>query len=351
MVAVVGAVRIARAQEEDLRRDAQRVNLYAARLVAGAVLFELAQYSQGVEHAAARPELEAALQAGDARALEDFCRNGFAYYDDPRAGLKSSGADSPFVVWFVQDTSGRIIARWPPRPREVLGLDYGWRDYFLGARRLAAEGQRATYVARAFKAEGDDRYAFALSSPVYGEDGTWLGVLVATVATDSRLGSLRLGDPGDSGRTATLVALTDRSRGQPTVPARDVYAVLVHERLGRGMPAILERQTALQLERALPEPSPRGGEQLLSSDFEGRVLEGYRDPVLGEPGTWLAAFAPVGLTGSAVIVQTREHAVLAVNALLARRIAWWGLPFALGVAGVWLLFGWSRYRGAARRAE
>jgi hypothetical protein len=144
------------------------------------------------------------------------------------------------------------------------------------------------------------------------------------------------------------VALADRMRGQTELPGRGVYAVLVHERLGHGMPATLEPQTARQLEQALPEPALHGQEQLLLPDFGGRVLEGYRDPVLDEPGTWLAAFAPVGHTGFAVIVQTRENAVLAVNTLLARRIAWWSLPFVLGVALVWLVFGWSRYRAEFR---
>ncbi len=348
LVATVGAVRIARAQEEDLRRDALRANLYAARLVAGAVLFELAQYRRGVERAAMQPELVAALQARDTAALESFCKRGFTYYDGPRGGLKSSAVDSPFDLCFILDTRGRIIGFWSQSQRDVLGKDFGWRDYFQGARRLAAEGQRAAYVSRAFQSEGDGKDVFALSTPVYAADGTWLGVLATTVATGSRLGLLRLDAPGDSSRTATLVAHRDRMRGQKELPGRDAYAVLVHERLGRGKPATLERQTALQLARALPEPSAHGQEQLQLSDFGGRVLEGYRDPVSDEPGSWLAAFAPVGHTGFAVIVQTRENAVLAVNALLARRIAWWSLPFALGVALVWLIFGWSRYRARRR---
>ncbi|HYO59818.1 protein kinase domain-containing protein [Archangium sp.] len=350
-VAAVGAVRIARDQAEDLRRDALRVNLYAARLVAGTVLFELGQYRQGVERAAAQPQLVAALQSRDAAALESFCRHGFTYYDGPRGGLKSSDAGSPFALCFIQDTAGRTIGRWPQPPHAILGKEYGWRDYFQGARRLAAEGRRAAYVSRAFKTESDGKYAFALAAPVYAADGTWLGVLGVTVATDSRLGLLRLNDSSDSDRTVTLVALTDRARGQVELPARDVYAVLAHERLGRGMPATLEPQTARQLARSLPEPSSNGHEQLQLPDFGGRVLEGYRDPVSDEPGTWLAAFAPVGHTAFAVIVQTRENAVLAVNTLLARRIAWWSLPFALGAGLVWLIFGWSRYRSSAQRTE
>jgi serine/threonine-protein kinase len=350
-VVAVAAVSIARAQEEDLRTDALRVNVYAARHVAGAVLFELTQYSRSVERAAARPELVAALQARDPVALESFCRDGFMFYDDPRGGLKPSGADSPFDRWFILDTSGRAIARWPqPQLREFLGKDYAWRDYFQGAQRLAAQGQRAAYVSRAFVSEGNDRYTFALSAPVYAVDGTWLGVLVATVASNSSLGSLWLNDPSDLNRTATLVSLTDRARGEVRFPSGDVYSVLVHEHLGRGMPALLESQTARQIARALPEASQLGQEQFQLPAFRGRVLEGYRDPVTDEPGRWLAAFAPVGHTGFVIIVQSREDAVLATNALLTRRIAWWSLPLALGVGLIWLVIGYARYRSSRRRA-
>jgi hypothetical protein len=336
-VAAVGAVNIARAQEEDLRNEALRSNLYAARLMAGAVLFELAQYSQSVERAAAEPALVAALQQRDAAAMEAFCKDRFAYYDGPPGGLRSTGA------CFILDTAGFGLANWPPQPQTVVGKNYEWRDYFQGARRLSERGQRTAYVSRVIRSEGDDRYAFALSAPVYAVDGRWLGVLMTLVASGSTLGSLRLNDESDSSRTATLVAPTDRARGQPTLPAADVYTVIVHEGLGRGMPVLLDRQTARRLARAFAESLPPGREQFHIPTFGGMTLEGYRDPVSNEPGQWLAAFAPIGHTGFAVIVQTREKAALAVNAQLARRIAWWGLPFVIGIALVWLFFGWFRY--------
>ncbi|HEX8825743.1 MAG TPA: protein kinase [Archangium sp.] len=352
LVVAVGAVHIARAQEEELRRDAHQLNAYAASLVARAVLFELQQYSQSVGRAAARPELVAALQARDMPALQSFCEEQYRYHDRPHGGAKSLGADSPFVIWFVQDTTGRILALGGDnQKRSSIGKDFGWRDYFEGAQRLPAGGPPAAYVARAFVSTGDDKYAFALSAPVYAADGTWLGVLVATVPSNSRLGSLRLNDPNYPNSTATLVALTDRTSRQVALPPRDEYAVLVHERLGRGMPALLDRQTAQQLARASPEASPPGQEQLQFRASAGNELKGYRDPVSDEPGTWLAAFAPVGHTPFTVIVQTRETAVLAVNARLAHHIAWWSLPFALGVGLVWLVIGWFRYRQSRRGAS
>jgi hypothetical protein len=297
-----------------------------------------------VERAAAEPALVAALQARDVGALETLCQKHFIASDSPSAGLKPLAGGAPFVLWFIQDTEGLSLAGWPRQPTDIIGRTYDFRDYFLGARRLALAGQREAYLARAFLSEGDGKYAFALSAPVFAPDGTWLGVLVGTVAVNSTLGSFQLNEPTDSSRTATLVALMDRARGEAELPPGDVYAVLVHERLGRGMPATLEPLTARQLERALPKPSPDGRHQLQRSAFGGRVLEGYRDPVSGDPGAWLAAFAPVGHTGFAVIMQTQEDAVLAVNAQLARRIGWWGLPFLLGVALVWLGVSVSRRR-------
>jgi hypothetical protein len=342
-VAAVGAVHIARAQEEELRNQALRGNVYAARLIAGAVLFELARYSHAVELAAAQPEFVAALQSRDPAELESFCRDLFENAGRP-GGLKPSRQGLAFHRLFIQDTAGRVLARWPQPPRDFIGLDFGWRDYFQGARRMAFEKRRAAYVSRAFQNSSDGTYAFALSAPVYSADGTFLGVLVVTVTSDSTLGSLRLNGPSDLDRTTTLVAIMDRMREQGALPAPDAYTVLVHEQLERGMPAPLQPETARQLVQALPDVSPAEQEQLQLSDIGARPLEGYQDPVSNEPGKWLAAFAPVGHTGFVVIVQTRENAVLAVNTLLAQRIAWWSLPFALGAALVWLAFGWSRLR-------
>jgi hypothetical protein len=38
--------------------------------------------------------------------------------------------------------------------------------------------------------------------------------------------------------------------------------------------------------------------------------------------------------------------VHAFNELLARRLDWWSLPFALGVGLVWLVIGGFRYRAS-----
>ncbi len=39
------------------------------------------------------------------------------------------------------------------------------------------------------------------------------------------------------------------------------------------------------------------------------------------------------------------------NYELVECIAWWSLPFAVGAALVWLVFGWLRYRPSGQREE
>jgi serine/threonine-protein kinase len=341
MVAAAAAVSIARAQEADLRRDASQVNVYAARMVARTVLSELTQYSHAVELAAERRELVDALEARDEAALRSFCADRFTYREEARGSLTPSEAGSPFVRCFIQDTGGGVLALFPLAERSFIGIDYGWRDYFAGARHLASKGERAAYVSMAFKSWADGKYTFAVAAPVYAADGKrWIGVLVILVASDSTLGSLTLNEPDDENRTAMLVGLTDhRTSQQSSLPARYEYTVFVRKGLGHGMHASLEPRTAQQLQQVLPAASP-----------DGRELTDYRDPLSTEPGPWLAAFAPVGQSRFAIIVQTREKAVLAVNEQLARRIAWWSLPFALGLALVWGVSGSLRNRSAASKA-
>jgi len=337
-----------RDQEDELRGGALGFNVYAARYAAGAVLSQLLLYSHDVEHAAQERALVDALQAGDVTALQSFCRERFKYDEGPRAGSGFSG------VCFILDTTGRIVACWPPEVAPaIVGNDYHWRDYFQGAERLATQHKRATYVSRAYKAEADHLYAFALAAPVYAADDTWAGVLALSVRTNSTLGALRFNDPSYANRTATLVGLADRMRGQPEPPGKDVYAVIAHDQLRRGMPATLGLNTARQLARALPEPAPHGEPQLEVTDTGGQVLAGYQDPVSDEPGTWLAAFAPVGRTGFAVIVQSRENVVLQANEHLTRRPPWWLVSFSVSVGLLWLVLRWLRYRlsGYVRRAK
>jgi serine/threonine-protein kinase len=349
LVAVVGSVRIARELEDGLRSEALRASVHPAPAFAAAVLRELEQYGQSVGELATRAEFVTALQKGDKAALESFCKE---LYDGARGGSGASKVGSPFDRGFVLGAKGKTLARWPPPKQgesEFLDKNYDWRDYFLGAQRQAHRRLPVAYLSRAFESEANNRITFALSVPIYGADRAFLGVLVATVASDSTLGSLRLHERGDMARTAILVALTDRCR-DPTDPRclpESMFVVIVHGHLERGTPLLLRPELAQQLKQALAE-SPLSEPESQSPPVEGRVLKDYRDPRSGEPG--LAAFARVGYTGFFVIVQTREHEVLAVNDHLARSVARWSLWFVLGLALVWLVLGWSRFRSSKQDA-
>jgi hypothetical protein len=231
----------------------------------------------------------------------------------------------------VLDRAGRAVARAPAPPAGYLGSDYSWRDYFAGARAMAARGKRGGHVSRAFRSEADGQYKFAVSSPVYDGEGAWLGVLVATLGTDSALGQLRLGDPSDPRRTAVLVAPRDRSRGGRD--ARSEHVIVLHDGLVHGSEIAIDSPRLREL-RAGARPGPVESEAIVDA--------AHRDPVRGFEGAWLAGFATVGATGFVVIVQTRTDAAVEPNARLSRRLGTWvgaasaGWSALVGV-GLWVV--------------
>jgi tRNA A-37 threonylcarbamoyl transferase component Bud32 len=345
LVAAVGTAQMVRDQKEELRNAALRTNVFTAPLIADGVLRNLEEQSRGVEDMARRPEFVAALQARDQAKLESFCRDS---YEEASRGPGASIRGAPFGRVFVEDMSGITLARWP-RPgksdNEFLGKKYSWRDYFKGAQSQVQTKKSKAYISRAYTSESDGRTRFALSVPVYSEDA-WLGVLSTVVVSDSALGSLQLNEPGASNHTVTLVSLIDRNR-DGDLPHPYKYAVIIHDQIKQGWMVPLKDEFGKQIEQALSAAPPlKPGQPPFSG---GRVLQGYRDPVSDEPE--LAAFAPVGNTPLVVIMQTREQAALSANARLAHSIAWWSLPFALGIGLVWLVFWGVRSRSLGQRKE
>ncbi|HEX8826149.1 MAG TPA: hypothetical protein VF794_39960 [Archangium sp.] len=90
----------------DRKREALSANTYAARTVAGTVLFKLEQYSDAVEQTVRKPRLYELLQRRDPRALQDFCRETYEAHEEPRQGLKLPGGEPPFDSWLLLDTQG-----------------------------------------------------------------------------------------------------------------------------------------------------------------------------------------------------------------------------------------------------
>jgi len=256
-------------------------------------------------------------------------------------------------MWFLADTAGVVLAdsRMPMNDRRRKGLspDYAWRDYFRGARALAAQGLASTYVSPAFKSEPDSLYKFAISTPVYSGDGkrTWLGVLVAAVASQANLGSLILKDTRSA---AILVAPRGRERRDPRpdppflILRHPAYASYGHavEMDGPEFRRLAQEseQTSLRVERwGLPRRDVASSED-------------YRDPAAARfpayAGSWLAGFAPVGNTGFVVVVQTRESDTLKPIRRFGGELAKW---IAIALTPGLVLIAFTAFRSRKRRAR
>lgn len=353
LVTAGAALVVARAQVDDRRREELSTNIYAARTVAGTVLFRLEEYSDAIEWAAHVPRLRELLQRRDLPALQGFCREMYETHEDPRLGLKHPGGDSPFDSWFIVDAKGTVLARWPEPPRDFLGKNFAWRDYFEGAKRHALAQRPQPYISSAFLSEADDRHRFAISIPLLDVEGGWQGVLVGMVGTGATLGSLRLNDPDEvRHRTAVLVAPRDRTRSEAGQPEPGGYIILLHEALGHGESQPLDGGLARELDEVRTSLPRTEDEQLrMPEPWPTVTVAEYRDPLAASEGPWLAAFAPVGYTGFVVIVQTPADAALAMDKVLARRLVLWGgVPFLLGEALLGLLL-WSSWRATVRWRE
>src|SRR5439155_26044758 len=133
-----------------LRRDVLAANAYAARMAAGAVLFQLREYADQVLQQAAKPELVALLQQPG-----DDC----VLLDRPAVGVDSVT---------MQDATGRSPAHWPQPPQGYCQKSYAWRDYFRGAMEIGPMGrQRGVYVARLFASEVNNKLKLSISAPVF----------------------------------------------------------------------------------------------------------------------------------------------------------------------------------------
>jgi hypothetical protein len=299
LLAVVAAtaISVARAQELELQRDVLETNAYAAHALAGAVAFRLREEVDAVVATAADPSVVRALHTPDDEVLEQR-----------RTG-------TPFDAITLYDRSGTARVQGSPMTnrRRNIGKDYSWRDYFLGARRLGEAGIRAGYISRALLSETEGTWVFGIAAPVYDE-GTWAGVLLTTIGTDSALGRQRLDRASDDGPMAVVVAPRDRSRA--TTEGAGEYVVILHDGLTHGAGIVMDSPRLRELRVTRTERN-----QLRWIDPDPITDDVHRDPVPGFEGRWLAGFAPVGDTGFVVIVQTRHEAAIGPNARLSRSFA------------------------------
>jgi serine/threonine-protein kinase len=331
LIATVTALFASLQQEERSRREILAANAYAARMAASTIVlqlrqdaeaFQVRQYADQVQRPAQDPALIAMLEG----------RRYDALLQSPLpVGVAMPRGLSAFDSWLVLDEGGIARARWPGGD---FASDFSRRDLFLGAQALARAGKRTVHVSHVFPDERDGRARFAFSTPMFGSDGTMVGVIAALVSAEAALGSIQL---NVAGRTGALIGPRDGT---------DEYLFLFHDGLSsKQLSAFDGRQLAepARLKGTRIRPT---GEQLRIAD-PGRtgLADHYLDPVPGYGGRWLAGMAPVGDTGFVVIVQTRYEVVVEPIVGALQRV---GLPL---VATLLVLSAalWSRRRVAGER--
>ena len=316
VIATATALAASLQQEQLSRREILAANGYAARMAAGNVLFQLQhdaesfqfrRYADQVQRPAQDPALISMLEAGQYGAL----------LDSPLpVGVSMPRGAPPFDSWLVLDERGVERARWPAPPGGSFPRDSSHRDFFLGARDIAQAGKRSVHVSRVLDDEADGRPRLAFSTPMFGSEGTMVGVMVA-------LASLQLAVEQDASRSVALVGPRDSPGGE--------YVFLAHQ--GLAVDALVTFDM-----RQLPDlKSTRVqliGDQFRAADAS-RVASAdrYLDPFPGFGGRWLAGLAPVGDTGLIVVVQTRYGVVLEPIARALKLVA---LPLF-----AFLLFGFT----------
>jgi len=326
---------VARSQQQALRHEVLEVNRYAAQATAAQVLFELRDLSDRIVRCAA-----------DVRVVDHF-RQPDAARQQPAAlpsVLRDCGAGTMFETVNFVDRHGVAFARSAEPPHEYLGKNFAFRDYFAGAKRLGERGHRGAYAGRAYWSEADDNFKISLSAPVLDFDDRWLGVISATIFTDSSLGSLRSREDGH--QMAVLVGLRDRNRGETTLPAE--HMVLVHDKLDQGRSIAFSSSRLGELIRTA-DPNDERGQFRAYGPERTLIDDQHVDPVPGFEGRWLAGFAPVGNTSHAVIVQTRDAAAVEVpERAILRVLGWCTLVLVLGATAVFLI---ARLLSARQRAS
>lgn len=350
IVATIAGFSGAAAQEKDRTEEILRGNQYAARWIAGTVLFKLNGYHDAITKAASElpPGLIATLRQNIKPHPEDEMQHHCRHLVE-RHG--SSVELTPLNTCFIVDKEGRGRAIWPPLripTEEYIKKNFGWRDYFKGAWKLAATRTRAAHISRAVLSEATSTWRFVISAPIYDEVGEPVGLIATATDAGPTLGTLELKDPRDHRHIAMVVAPNDNDRATQNHPLPRDHVILVHNSLAAGTTKTLKSNSSVHKALAMGErsDSSRDIEQLFLPEPHAVISDAsFCDPVLDgaceddsgktRPGGWLAGFAPIGNTGFVAIVETPREAAARPNQTLAWRLLLWGvLPFFLGTAPV-----------------
>lgn len=340
---------MAATQRAELRHAVLDMNAYAASGQAAAVLYQLKEYADVIEQAAADPAVRALTHgprrvqpAAPATAGANPCQLQTAL-EDPAGMARYAGK---FSTLFLLDADGCSRARISeePTPQDYVQTPYDWHDYFSGASADAVRPERSIHVRAAYRSSISQLIKFAVSTPIF-EDGKWVGVITGSKIAAATLDLPRTKRSDTSDQMTVLIGPFEGERvGQHKPSVQSGFTFLAHPRLPRGQKVMLEPALAFQLTRAFrPLADARQFELVTALPFQ-RI--DYQDPLLG--GHWLAAFAPVGATGYVVLVQTRDAVAIRPSNGLARiavTLAGSSTVLLLVYGYFWL---WRRNRERAR---
>ena len=326
------------AAELEEQRRAAALNLIQsdARHQAERMRIELRELSRPVWELARRDtNLINALRRRDISAAAEHMQRAAKAVNAGESDLHWFNQTAPFESWFLLDTDGTLLARWPAM---VTNANFKHRDYFQGAfTNAGSTGLGAVHVSQAFKSRLDRQHKIGLSAAVT-DGGRVLGVVMASLST---AGTTPL---NDDTRKAALLARFDPELEDSST---NHLAVLLHEAYEAREAAAYEvRKEAVVFpaDRFKSFPQPQVGRELTESTLETSSLaeSAYLDPVAKRfskyAGEWLAGLAAVGNTGLLLVYQTRPTPPTAEARALARDERFWK-GAGIGLLGVAVISG------------
>jgi serine/threonine-protein kinase len=326
-VLIPGSLWLAHDQGRRLEGEVCRSNRFAAAHVASTIERHLERIGEQARRLSADPELQALWHRGETAGWQEQDRKRLhSFFKQKRTCLNAAfrrgeaGEGGPFSSLTLLNGQGRFVAS-SIFKRELIGRDFGWRDFFIGGRDPGRGGTgRQFHVSRAFKSAIEPVYKLALSVPFCPDGNKPAGVVAATIAAGPTFGLENL---HDGRRNVALLAREDTSppRGpgpRPEEPLR--YLVLLH-------PKIKEGTTGVGLP-SVQRPKLDGA-GVGESDT-------YRDPCT--PGErWLAGFSSVGGTDLIVVVQQRHADAVAPYQSVLEHLWAWGLGAAAIPFVIWII--------------
>jgi hypothetical protein len=331
-------------------------NTRAAEMVADSFLWLMKDLSRNVVETAQSEEVRQLLRqtasAKTTKQLKTYLSgegqqlNAWVQEQFTRCNIRLKGEGIPaFATFYFLNQDGRLVtyAALPGEEQmDQTGELFEGRDYFLVATDYGKQGLRgmdAVHVSRVFQSKTDGHFKFAISTPVLDADGSWLGVMSATLPNHRNYG---LDDRllHDSRQEVVLVGPVDRSiaTSQDTLRLGYDYHVLLHDAFGDH--TLRKRPVEFTLPpTSWPRREPRRPELVPRPAKSVEPVTRYQDPLGSERekyvGYWVAGFAPVGNTDLVVIVQQRYDDAVGQQVAFAKRFIWSGwsaLALACGLA-------------------